>query len=74
VLSGQIPGVLRPGEHLYAIPALAAATVVAVLLRYTDYQSWMGLACALIAIAGRLASLAFDWHGPRPWYARDREP
>lgn len=68
VLTGQIPAVLRPGEHLYAIPALLCASVVAMLLRYTDYQAWMGLACALIAIALRLASLRFGWHGPLPWY------
>ncbi|GAA4752935.1 trimeric intracellular cation channel family protein [Gordonia alkaliphila] len=71
MLSGQVPSVLRPGEHLYAIPALACAAVVAILLRYTDYQAWMGLACAVIAISVRLASLKFGWHGPRPWYADD---
>ena len=74
VLSGQIPLVLRPGEHLYAIPALACASAVAILLRYTDYQAWMGLICALAAIALRLASLKFDWHGPRPWYTRHSGP
>ena len=73
VLAGQIPLVLRPGEHLYAIPALGAAAATAALLRYTDYQEWMGLLCALFAIALRLASLKFGWHGPRPWYARKAE-
>lgn len=73
VLSGQVPTVLRPGQNLYAIPALTAAAVVAVLLRYTDYQPWMGLACAALAIAIRIGSLAFGWHGPQPWYMRTRE-
>lgn len=70
VLSGEVPSVLRPGEYLYAIPALLCASTVAILLRYTHYQAWMGLACATIAIALRLASLKFGLHGPRPWYVR----
>lgn len=70
VLTGQIPSVLRPQQHLYAIPALLCATVVTLLLRYTDYQPWMGLACAVIATALRLASLGLGWHGPEPWYVR----
>ncbi|MFM9378556.1 trimeric intracellular cation channel family protein [Gordonia sp. VNK21] len=70
LLCGEVPSVLRPHEYLYAIPALACAATVAVLLRYTNYQAWMGLACAAIAIALRLASLKFGWHGPRPWYHR----
>lgn len=70
VLSGQIPAVLQPGQHLYAIPALTCAIVVAVLLRYTDYQPWMGLACAGIAVLLRLGSLRFGWHGPQPWYVQ----
>ncbi len=70
VLSGQIPTVLRPGQNLYAIPALTCAAVVAALLRFTDYQPWMGLACAAIAIAIRIGSLVFGWHGPQPWYMR----
>lgn len=76
VLAGQIPTVLRPGQNLYAIPALVCAAVVAVLLRYTDYQPWMGLACAGIAIAIRLGSLRYGWHGPQPWYmrAKDSQP
>lgn len=70
MLSGQIPTVLQPSQHLYAIPALACAATVAALLRYTNYQPWMGLACAVIAIALRLGSLRFGWHGPQPWYMR----
>lgn len=69
VLTGQVPTVLRPGQHLYAIPALLCASVVAVLLRFAHYQPWMGLCCAALAVALRLASLKFGWHGPRPWYA-----
>ncbi len=72
VLSGEIPTVLRPGQHLYAIPALTCAAVVAILLRYTDYQPWMGLACAAIAVVLRLGSVRFGWHGPQPWYMRER--
>ena len=70
VLSGQVPSVMRPNQHLYAIPALLCATVVALLLHFADYQPWMGLACAVIATAIRLASLKFSWHGPEPWYVR----
>ncbi|AVL99260.1 hypothetical protein C6V83_02045 [Gordonia iterans] len=70
VLSGSVPSVLRPGEHLYAIPALLCASAVSLLVRYADYQEWMGMICAAAAIALRLASLRFGWHGPQPRYAR----
>ncbi|MFT3663269.1 MAG: TRIC cation channel family protein [Gordonia sp. (in: high G+C Gram-positive bacteria)] len=68
VLTRQVPSVLRPGEYLYAIPALLCAIVATMLVRYVDYQPWMGLACAAIATVIRLASLRFGWHGPEPWY------
>lgn len=70
VLTGQVPSVLRPGQHLYAIPALLCATVVALILRYGDYQPWVGLICAVTATALRLASLRYGWHGPQPWHMR----
>lgn len=70
VLSGAVPSVLRPGEHLYAIPARLCATAVSLLVSYAVYQEWMGMICAVAAFALRLASLRFGWHGPLPRYAR----
>ncbi len=76
VLTGQVPSVLLPQQHLYAIPALLCSSTVAALLRFAHYQPWMGLVCAAMATAVRLASLRFSWHGPQPWYVarwrRDR--
>ena len=66
VLSGHVPAVLRPGEHLYAIPALGGAAATAVLLQFDLYTAWSGLLCAALVVAVRIASLKFGWHGPRP--------
>ncbi|MGB3301940.1 trimeric intracellular cation channel family protein [Gordonia sp. (in: high G+C Gram-positive bacteria)] len=65
VLSGQVPAVLRPGEHLYAIPALGGAAATAVLLHLDVYSAWAGSLCAVLVVAARIASLSFGWHGPR---------
>lgn len=73
VLSGHVPVVLRPGQHLYAIPALGGAAATALLLYFDVYTPWYGFACAAAVIAVRVASLKYGWHGPRPWYTtRDR--
>ena len=66
VLSGHVPAVLRPGEHLYAIPALGGAAATAVLLQFDLYTAWSGLLCAALVVAVRIASLKFGLHGPRP--------
>ena len=74
VLSGQVPVVLRPNTHLYAIPAAGGAAVTAALLSFDVYRPWMGLLCAAAVIAVRIGSLKYGWHGPRPWYTeRDRK-
>lgn len=70
VLSGSVPGVLRTGEHLYAIPAVGGAAVTAALLYADVYQAWQGLVIAAAVVVVRLGSLKFGWHGPRPWYTR----
>ncbi|MBM7369299.1 trimeric intracellular cation channel family protein [Gordonia hydrophobica] len=73
VLSGHVPAVLRPNEHLYAIPASGGAAATSALLYFDVYQAWMGWICAAAVIAVRIGSLKFGWHGPRPWYTtRDR--
>lgn len=66
VLSGHVPAVLRPGEHLYAIPALGGAAATALLLEFDVYTVWSGFVCAGLVVAVRIASLRFGWHGPRP--------
>lgn len=73
VLSGAVPAVLRPGEHLYAIPSLGGAALTALLLHLDVYTPWFGFGCAALVIAVRLASLRYGWHGPRPWYTRQRD-
>ncbi|MFW0788971.1 trimeric intracellular cation channel family protein [Gordonia sp. CPCC 205333] len=70
VLSGQVPGVLRPDESLYAIPATLGAIVTAVLLHLGVYNAWAGLLCAALIIAFRLLALRYGWNGPRPHYVR----
>ncbi|MGB3697079.1 MAG: trimeric intracellular cation channel family protein [Gordonia sp. (in: high G+C Gram-positive bacteria)] len=70
VLSGEIPAVLRPQQHLYAIPSAVGAGVTALLLDLGWYRPWAGLLCVVLVTAFRLASLRFEWHGPRPWYSK----
>lgn len=70
VLSGEVPGVLRPDEALYAIPAIVGAVATAILLDVGLYNAWIGLICAAATIALRLLALRYGWHGPLPHYVR----
>lgn len=63
VLARELPSVLAQRE-LYAVPALAAATVVVVAWQLGAYSSWVGLGAATAAFLFRLLALHLRWRAP----------
>lgn len=68
VLAGQTPSVLRRESRLYAIPAIAGSTVVAVAYSL-GYSSIAIQAAAAAGICGfRLLALRYKWRAPVPYF------
>jgi uncharacterized membrane protein YeiH len=66
VLAGQTPSVLRRDSRLYAIPAVAGSTLVAVAFSF-GYSNTVIQGAAAAAICGfRLLALRYKWHAPVP--------
>jgi uncharacterized membrane protein YeiH len=70
VLTKRVPTVLRSG--LYAIPALAGATVTVVTTGLGAYGLPAALAAAALCFAIRMLGVRFDLNAPRP-PAKDRD-
>jgi uncharacterized membrane protein YeiH len=66
LLAGRTPLVLK--QEVYALPALAGATVVAVTWELGLYRSWLAIAAAALCITIRLLAIWRKWDAPR---ARD---
>lgn len=64
VLIQRVPTVLR--SELYAIPALAAATVTVAAIRLDAYGVPAAVFAAAACFGIRLVGLRFDLHAPRP--------
>ena len=64
LLAGRTPVVLR--EDVYALPALAGATVVVLTSWLGWYAWWVGLIAALVCIVLRGLAIVFRWQAPRP--------
>jgi uncharacterized membrane protein YeiH len=65
----QIPSVLSSG--LYAIPALAGATVAVVAIKAGLYGLPAGLAAAAVCFAIRMIGVHFGIDAPRPRAAHE---
>ena len=66
VLAGQTPSILRRNSQLYAIPAVAGSTLVAVAYSF-GYSNTAIQAAAAAAICGfRLLALRYKWRAPVP--------
>ena len=63
LLVGRTPVVLR--EDVYALPALAGATVVTIVWAAGHYHWWVGLIAAAVCIGLRSLALRFRWQAPR---------
>jgi len=64
LLAGRTPVVLR--EDVYAIPALAGATVVVLTDSLGWYRGWVGIVAAAVCIVLRGLAIIFGWQAPRP--------
>lgn len=64
VLAGRTPLVLH--EEVYALPALAGATIVAVTWEIGWYRPWVAIVAAAICIVLRLLAIRFHWQIPHP--------
>lgn len=64
VLTGRVPVVLR--SELYAIPALAAATVVVITVRTGVYGLPAALGAAVVCFGIRLLGVRYRLDAPRP--------
>lgn len=69
VLTQRVPTVLR--SELYAIPALAGATVVVVAVAIGGYGVPLALAAAGTCFAIRMLGVRFDLHAPGPRHDGD---
>ncbi len=65
VLADRVPVVLSNGE-LYAIPAVAGATVAVVGYHLDAPTAWLALPAAALTIAWRLLAIWRGWHAPLP--------
>lgn len=78
VLANEVPSLLRWDRDLYAVPAIAGATVTAVLLDAGALNVVTMLVAAALAFVLRLLALRFGWRAPRAWHRRstveDAEP
>ncbi len=66
LLAGRTPLVLK--QEVYALPALAGATVVAVTWELGLYRSWLAIVAAALCSTIRLLAIWRKWDAPR---ARD---
>lgn len=64
VLIQRVPTVLR--SELYAIPALAAATLAAIFVRLDVYGVATAVCAAAVCFAIRMVGVRFDLNAPRP--------
>jgi uncharacterized membrane protein YeiH len=63
LLAGRTPLVLK--QEVYALPALAGATVVAVSWELGLYRSWVAIVAAVLCITLRLLAIRFRWDAPK---------
>lgn len=53
-------------EDVYAIPALAGATVVVLTHWLGWYRGWVGIIAAAVCVVLRGLPIVFPWQAPRP--------
>ncbi|AXI79548.1 trimeric intracellular cation channel family protein [Peterkaempfera bronchialis] len=68
VLANEVPSLLRWDREIYAVPALAAAILVAVLIAAHALGPVTGTGAALVAFALRMLALRYGWRAPRAWH------
>ncbi|MDB1088353.1 trimeric intracellular cation channel family protein [Streptomyces sp. ACA25] len=74
MLANEVPSLLRRDQEIYALPAIAGASSVALLLRYDALNDLTMALSALGAFALRLLALRFGWRAPGAWHRRSSAP
>lgn len=70
VLANEVPSLLRWDRDLYAVPAIAGATVTALLLGAGRLDAVTMLGAAALAFVVRLLAMRYGWRAPRAWHRR----
>ncbi len=70
VLANEVPSLLRWDRDLYAVPAIAGATMVVLCIRFDALTSVTSGLAAASAFILRLLAMKFHWRAPRAWNRR----
>jgi len=64
VIARETPALVRPDSELYAVPAVAGATAIAIAWELDSYEPAFGAVVAVAVFGGRALALHRHWHGP----------
>jgi uncharacterized membrane protein YeiH len=65
VIARETPALVRTDSELYAIPAVAGGTIVAVAWELEAYEPAIGAVVSVAVFGARALALHHHWHGPR---------
>jgi uncharacterized membrane protein YeiH len=67
VLANEVPTILRSDSELYAIPAVVAASIVAVVWQIGTVTPIVAIVAAGVGFLLRIAAIRYGWRAPRAW-------
>ncbi|MFE9248365.1 trimeric intracellular cation channel family protein [Streptomyces sp. NPDC007088] len=70
VIANEVPSLVRWDRDLYAVPALAGASMVAVCLHLDALNALTSGIAAVATFLLRLLALRYHWRAPRAWNRR----
>ncbi|MEV0849839.1 trimeric intracellular cation channel family protein [Streptomyces sp. NPDC049954] len=70
VIANEVPSLVRWDRDLYAVPALAGASTVAVCIHLDALNALTSGTAAVAAFLLRLLALRYHWRAPRAWNRR----
>ncbi|MEU4091860.1 trimeric intracellular cation channel family protein [Streptomyces sp. NPDC026673] len=70
LLGNEAPSLLRWDRDLYAVPAIAGAGIVVVLIKFQALTTGTGVLAVITAFVLRLLAMRYHWRAPRAWHRR----
>lgn len=70
VLANEVPSMLRWDRDLYAVPAIVGAAMVALLIRFEQFNAGTAGLAALTAFVVRILAMRYHLRAPRAWHRR----
>ncbi|PZH04636.1 hypothetical protein C1I97_19345 [Streptomyces sp. NTH33] len=70
VLANEVPSLLRWDRDLYAVPAIAGSTVVALCIHYDALTPLTSALAVVSTFVLRLLAMRYHWRAPRAWNRR----